>query len=226
VLVGKPFHIPVVLEERNFIKQQFNKKVLSKSGGYDPGVKRFCIIWGCWGPVPKNPEFDQDGRCQKCHDRGVMPAPPQTPAPAMPPPPTPAPAEVIGQAEVAADDRDRERNNQGDRVGEIRGRDTDRGQAGNRQDRGGRRDGEIRGRDTDRGQAGNVRTGGGAEVAEDPSVGSSNRENRGGPARRRSRSSRQAHKEKLAKIVTKVQQELEDINGVVNFLLAEILEGP
>jgi len=50
-------------------------------------------------------------------------------------PPTPAPAEVIGQAEVAADDRDRERNNQGDRVGEIRGRDTDRGQAGNRQDR-------------------------------------------------------------------------------------------
>ena len=64
-----------------------------------------------------------------------MPAPPQTPAPEIPPPPTPAPAEVIGQAEVAADDRDRERNNQGDRVGEIRGRDTDRGQAGNRQDR-------------------------------------------------------------------------------------------
>ena len=57
-----------------------------------------------------------------------MPAPPQAQAPAMPPPPTPAPAEVIGQAEVVADDRDRERNNQGDRVGEIRGREKERGE--------------------------------------------------------------------------------------------------
>jgi hypothetical protein len=65
-----------------------------------------------------------------------------------------------------------------------------------------------------------------AEVAEDPGADSSNRDNRSGPARRRSRSSRRAQTAKLTKLATKVQQELGDVTGVVNFLLAEILEGP
>ena len=85
------------------------------------------------------------------------------------------------------------------------------------QDRRGRRDGETRGRDTERGKKIPVL------AAEDPSAGSSNR---GGPDRGRSRSARQAHKEKLAKIVTKVQEELGRLNGVVENLLGEILEGP
>jgi len=63
-------------------------------------------------------------------------------------------------------------------------------------------------------------------VAEDPGADSSNRDNRSGPARRRSRSSRRAQTAKLTKLATKVQQELGDVTGVVNFLLAEILEGP
>ena len=130
--------------------------------------------------------------------------PPPTPAPAIPPLPPPT--------TVAANDRDRERKQLAFWYAFY-------GHDGNRQGRG-RRDGEICGRDADRGQAGNNRTGGGAEVAEDPGADSSNRDNRSGPARRRSRSSRRARTEKLTKIVTKVQQELEDINGVVNFLLA------
>ena len=131
------------------------------------------------------------------------------PAPAIPPLPPPT--------TVAANDRHREPKQRA-----LYGHD------GNRQGRSkrGKRDGEICGRDADRGQAGNNRTGGGAEVAEDPSADSSNRDNRRGPARRRSRSSRRAHTEKLTKIVTKVQQELERINGVVDTLLLAILEGP
>ena len=65
-----------------------------------------------------------------------------------------------------------------------------------------------------------------AEVAEDPGADSSNRDNRSGPARRRSRSSRRAQTAKLTKLATKVQQELGDVTGVVNVLLAEIQEGP
>jgi hypothetical protein len=195
-------------------------------GKYDQGVSRFCVITRCWEPVPKNPEFDEDGRCQKCYDRGVMPPLRQwgaqewwgapviaAPAPAIPPLPPPT--------TVAANDRDRERKQLAFWYAFY-------GHDGNRQGRG-RRDGEICGRDADRGQAGNNRTGGGGciiDFLEDPSADSSNRDNRSGPARRRSRSSRRARTEKLTKIVTKVQQELEDINGVVNFLLAEILEGP
>ena len=188
-------------------------------GKYDQGVSRFCGITFCWDPVPKNLEFDEYGRCQKCYDRGVMPPLRQwgaqewsgapviaAPAPAIPPLPPPT--------TVAANDRDREPKQR-----------ARYGHDGNRQGRG-RRDGEICGRDADRGQAGNNRTGGGAEVAEDPGADSSNRDNRSGPARRRSRSSRRAQTAKLTKLATKVQQELGDVTGVVNFLLAEILEGP
>ena len=60
--------------------------------------------------------------------------------------------------------------------------------------------GETRGRDTERGEKIPVL------AAEDPSAGSSNR---GGPDRGRSRSARLKHKEKLARIVTKVQQEIQ-----------------
>ena len=138
-------------------------------------------------------------------------------SPQMPPPPIPAPPEVIGQANVAADNRDRGPNNQGDRVGENRGRDTDRGQARKRQDRRGRRDGETRGHDTERGEKIPV------PAAEDPGAGSSNR---GGPDRGRSRSARRKHKEKLARIVTKVQQEIGILNDMVNKLLVEIAQTP
>ena len=175
-------------------------------GKYDQGVSRFCVITRCWEPVPKNPEFDEDGRCQKCYDRGVMPPapPPPTPAPAIPPLPPPT--------TVAANDRDREPKQR-----------ARYGHDGNRQGRG-RRDGEICGRDADRGQAGNNRTGGGAEVAEDPGADSSNRDNRSGPARRRSRSSRRAQTAKLTKLATKVHQELGDVTGLLNVLRAQILE--
>ena len=137
--------------------------------------------------------------------------------PQMPPPPIPGPPEVIGQAKVAADNRDRGPNNQGDRVGENRGRDTDRGQAGKRPARRGRRDGETGGRDTERGEKIPV------PAAEDPGAGSSNR---GGPDRGRSRSARLKHKEKLARIVTKVQQEIGILNDMVNKLLVEIAQTP
>ena len=63
-------------------------------------------------------------------------------------------------------------------------------------------------------------------VAQDRNVGSSARENRGGPARKRSRSSRQAFTENLTRHVNKVERELENTNGLVQHLLVEILEGP
>ena len=138
-------------------------------------------------------------------------------SPQMPPPPIPAPPEVIGQANVAADNRDRGPNNQGDRVGENRGGDNDRGQTGKLQDRRARRDGETRGRDTERGEKIPV------PAAEDPGAGSSNR---GGPDRGRSRSARLKHKEKLARIVTKVQQAIGILNDMVNKLLVEIAQTP
>jgi hypothetical protein len=126
------------------------------------------------------------------------------PAPAIPPLPPPT--------TVAANDRDREPKQR-----------ARYGHDGNRQGRG-RRDGEICGRDADRGQAGNNRTGGGAEVAEDPGADSINRDNRSGPARRRSRSSRRAQTAKLTKIATRVHQELGDVTGLLNVLRAQILE--
>jgi hypothetical protein len=138
-------------------------------------------------------------------------------SPQMPPPPIPGPPEVIGQAKVAADNRDRGPNNQGDRVGENRGRDTDRGQAGKRPARRGRREGETGGRDTERGEKIPV------PAAEDPGAGSSNR---GGPDRGRSRSARLKHKEKLARTVTKVQQQIGILNDMVNKLLVEIAQTP
>ena len=64
----------------------------------------------------------------------------------------------------------------------------------------GRRDGETRGGCKDR-KASSVGTGSSAEVAQDRNVGSSARENRGGPARKRSRSSRQAFTENLTHLV-------------------------
>ena len=184
-------------------------------GKYDQGVSRFCVITRCWEPVPKNLEFDEDGRCQKCYDKRVTPPVPLA-MPTIPhsPPPAPAIPPLPSPTTVAANNRDRE-HKQCARYGHD----------GNRQGRG-RRDGEICGRDADRGQAGNNRTGGGAEVAEDPSVDSSNRENRGGPARKRSRSSRQAFTENLTRHVNNIERELENTNGLVQHLLVEILEGP
>jgi hypothetical protein len=198
-------------EQRDLVKHQFNKQVMD--GKYDQGVSRFCVITRCWEPVPKNLEFDEDGRCQKCYDKRVTPPVPLA-MPAIPPSPPPAPAipPLPSPTTVAANNRDRE-HKQCARYGHD----------GNRQGRG-RRDGEICGRDADRGQAGNNRTGGGAEVAEDPGADSINRDNRSGPARRRSRSSRRAQTAKLTKLATKVHQELGDVTGLVNFLRAEILE--
>ena len=142
-------------------------------------------------------------------------------SPQMPPPPIPAQPEVIRQAKVAADNRDRGPNNQGDRVGENRGGDNDRGQAGKLQDRRARRDGETRGREKELGEK--IPVARGSVAAEDPGAGSSNR---GGPDRGRSRSARLKHKEKLARTVTKVQQQIGILNDMVNKLLVEIAQTP